>query len=477
MKKVLLISLPSFEENTENMYPLGMGYLAAAIKNKHKVKVYHYDSMSIAKKEISEVMKTFNPDIIGFTCNTFIRSNVKLMINFLRKIKPKALYVVGGVHASYCPEQVLRHYKADIVVIGEGEITMQEICDNLESKKSYNNILGIAFLKKGKFIQNLPRSKIKNIDDLPLPDYSFAESFMRKSQIGYMITSRGCPNRCQFCSTSSYWGQKVRMNSPKHVVDEMESLIKKYGVKKIFFHDDTFNLGISRVREICKLIKKRKLKVEWGCSCRVVPVSEQMIKDMISSGCRYICWGVESGSQKMLNSIGKNITLKQVKTAFNLTAKYSNVLASGTFRMVGNPGENESTVKETIDFFNDLPMTDQSGCSILYILPGTSIYANLKKEGKINEDCWYKQDGVPYYTIEHSYSQLKKWSDLISASGKIIPFDKNNHFFSDKHTVVENGFKSKISKMVKRIKLVIRRPKTLINQIKFYLPAGKIRFK
>jgi radical SAM superfamily enzyme YgiQ (UPF0313 family) len=175
------------------------------------------------------------------------------------------------------------------------------------------------------------------------------------------------------------------MNSPHRVVDEMEMLITKFNIKRIFFHDDTFNLGIERVKAICKEIKDRRISIEWACSCRVHPVTEEMIACMVDAGCRHICWGIESGSEIMLRKIKKKITLSQISKAFELSAKYSNIMSTGAFTMVGNPGESKETIQDTVNFLNTIPITDCPSTSILYILPGTMLYEELKEKGQMGE--------------------------------------------------------------------------------------------
>ena len=482
--KVLLLSLPGIEEKDGNLFPLGIGYLTAALQSGHEVKALHYEHISEAKKDLPSVLKSFMPDSVGFTCTSFNRGNVRKTILLLKEICPDVKVIVGGVHASFCTEQVLRTYKADIVVIGEGEISLRELCDALDNKTSLHEVSGIAFLENDCFMQTTERMKISKLDELPSPDYSFAESLMTRSGMGFMITSRGCPAHCYFCSTSSYWGQKVRRCSPSRVVDEMEALIKRFGVKKIFFHDDTFNLGISRVKEICQIIRDRGIKIEWGCTCRVTPISEEMLSDMVSAGCRHIGWGVESGSESILNSLGKNITLEQIKTAFNMSAKFSDVLSTGGLVMVGNEGETEETIKETINFLNTLPMTDAPSTSILYILPGTPIYEDLIKRGKIKHEDWARFDTIPYYTIENSRSTLMRWQRQIIASGKRLPFDKEKHFWlgeltPDDALITRNknvrASKSFLSRLVAKSYRMLMNPQIIKNNLSIR-PTKNIKF-
>lgn len=473
---IMLLSLPGFEESDGCLFPLGIGYLVAALQQHHDVEACHYSRMSQARSEVREKLGSFKPQVVALTCSTFNRGFVRDMIGIIRNVDSEIKIVVGGVHASFCYDQVLQQYGADVVVIGEGELTLAELCCVMEKQAPLKTVRGIAYTENGDVVLSPPREIIQNLDDLPMPDYSYARSFIERSGMGFMITSRGCPVRCTFCSTSSYWGQKVRMNSVARVVNEMEMLISLFKVKKIFFHDDTFNLGISRVKDICSEIMRRGIKVEWGCSCRVSPVSEEMIATMVEAGCRHICWGIESGSEEMLKKIDKKITVSQIRNAFELSQKFSDVMSTGAFTMVGNPDETDNTIRETVSFLNSIPITDSPSTSKLYILPGTLLYERLKKEGHIEDMDWCRYDSVPYYTVENSHRKLSGWARMVSESGNRIPFDPGKHFWnmilktSDVKADAISG-----SVMIKIIKTLLK-PKKVVSIINRFLPAGRIRF-
>jgi radical SAM superfamily enzyme YgiQ (UPF0313 family) len=472
--KILLVSLPGIDENDGNLFPLGIGYLVGALRRFHEVQACHYAKHFDAEKEIKEKTKSWHPDIVGLSCTTFNRGYVRRLIKIIRSINKNLLIVVGGVHASYCYEQVLTHYGADVVVLGEGERTIKELCNALQNKLPLNSIKGIAYTFKGKVVANAPQEVVKNLDELDMPDYSYAKEFIEKTQMAFMISSRGCPVRCTFCSTSSYWGQKVRMNSPKRVVDEMEMLMNQFGVKRVFFDDDTFNLGIPRVIAICNDILSRKLQVEWACSCRVIPASEEMIAMMVKAGCRHICWGVESGSPDMLRSMNKKITLEQIRHAFELSTKYSHIMSTAAFTMVGNPGESYETVKKTTEFLNSIPLTDKSYTSILYILPGTVLYEDLKERKAIKERDWVRYDTVPLYTMENSYRTLFRWAKMISESGNRIPFESTKHFWAHTNILDPSHHERRtIATTLLGYSKRLLRPRSIIKK---YLPAGSIRF-
>lgn len=467
---VLLLSLPGLEESDGHLFPLGIGYLLSALARDHKVEACHFNKMALAKKEVGEKLKSFKPAVVGLTCSTFNRSFVKSMIKIIKGIDPGIKVVVGGVHASFCHDQILKHYGADFVVVGEGELTLVELCRAIEDKTPLESVKGIAFVREGRVILNQVREVVSNLDNLPMPDYSYARPFIERSGMGFLITSRGCPVRCTFCSTSSFWGQKVRMHSVTRVVDEMEMMLSQFKVKKIFFHDDTFNLGIARVTDICNEILKRGITVEWGCSCRVNPVSAEMLDIMVEAGCRHICWGIESGSEKMLQMINKKITLSQIMNAYELSRKYSAVMSTGAFTMVGNPGENEETVRETVAFLNTIPITDHPSTSILYVLPGTLLYENLKSQGLIEDNDWYRYSSVPSYTIENSLWKLIKWTRRVQQGGDFLPFDHSKHFWRDSTLNVQSE-----SSLAKVAKILFNPNRSLMTMRKF-LPSRKIRF-
>lgn len=474
--KVLLLSLPGLDENDGCLFPLGVGYLLASLKRDHVVEAHHYNRMGAAKREVPEIIDRLRPKVVGISCSTFNRGFVREMIEIIKGVDKDIKVVVGGVHALFCYDQLLLQYRADVIVMGEGELTFAELCNAIENHAPLKMVKGIAFMKNGEVFLSPPREVIRNLDDLPMPDYSYARPYIERSGMGFMITSRGCPVRCTFCSTSSFWGQKVRMSSAARVVDEMEMLLSQFNVKKIFFHDDTFNLGISRVKDICSEIMQRSVRVEWGCSCRVSPVSEEMLAVMVEAGCRHICWGVESGSEEMLEKIDKKISLSQIKTAYELSKKFSDVMSTGAFTIVGSPGETENTVNETVRFLNSIPITDLPSTSVLYILPGTLLYDRLRKEGLIADMDWCRYDSVPYYTVENSFRQLVRWAGMVNQSGARIPFDPDKHFWNA--ILKTSDLKAddvSDSGMIRVVKTLLK-PKKVISILKGYLPAGSIRF-
>lgn len=427
--KVLLVYLPGIETGYGPIFPLGLGYLLASLKQDRPVKAVHYEQFDQVFKHLSNTISIFSPDIIGFTCSSFNRGNVRKVCKWVREYHPNIKIVIGGVHASFFPEQFLYDRSADYIVIGEGETTSRELCNALDCNDSLLSVKGLAYLAGHGLVKTEHREVIRNLDDIPIPDYSYAYNMMKRSGLGFVFTARGCPAHCNFCSTTSYWGQKVRLHSPSRIVDEINILIQKYGTRKILFHDDTFNLSVKRVIDICDEILERGVHITWAASCRVHPVSQEMIDKMIKAGCRHICWGIESGSAQMLARINKKITQEQIKSAYEMCRKHIGTISVGAFAMVGNPGENETTIQESIDFINTLPLTDSPGAAVLYILPGTQIYEDVRRKSPGVDNFWLENDGI-LRPQEFPIVRLQQWAMKVAQSGERVPFDRNTHFFN-----------------------------------------------
>lgn len=429
--KIALVYPPSYELNLKG-YPLGLAYLSASLKRKHKVDIYDYNGCEFRKSLNSffNSLKETKPDLVGISFNSFNRWGAYKIIKKIKKISKDIIVVLGGVHPSTMCTQVFQYFFGfiDFIIQSEGEQSFYKLCNSLEAGENPSDISGLVYKNgEGSFNINPVTETVNNLDDLPLPDYSYASEKIRDTEFAYLITSRGCPVNCCFCSTSSFWGQHVRMNSPERVGEEVD-YAKSLGAKKFFFHDDTFNVGIERTIRMAQILKQKN--IEYAISCRVRPVNDEMIAKLVESGCRHITWGVESLSDRILKTIDKKITKEEVKNAFDICAKYSDKLSTGAFFCVGVPGESEETINESVDYLNkNIKSTHGPGASILYILPGTKIYREMVKAGDFKENTWLKTDSVYYYTKEHDIMTLNKWRKMINNSGIRLPF--NSKYFLD----------------------------------------------
>jgi len=420
--KVLLICPPSetpFKQ--EDHYPLGLLYLASSLEKEGFevfVKDYYKESWKDSRDKMIEAIKKADPDVVGFTCVTMNRTSCCKMATITKRINPDIKVVMGGVHASSMYEQILMNFPVDAIVIGEGEITTPELISAFKNNKSLKKVKGIAFKDKNKVIRTEPRMPIHNLDSLPFPKHEFFKDVMKKTGTALMITSRGCPFGCIFCSTSQYWGRSWRPRSAKNVVDEIEYIIKKFPyVNRIFFHDDTFILDNQRAIDICNEILKRKIKITWECSGRIDRISKEMLLKMKEAGCTNIIYGMESGSEKILRVIDKKITKEQIKKAVDLTNEVG--LTYHAYLMVGNPGETWETIKETVNFIKTLKNLEVNSVGRLEIYPNSPVYALAKEQGVVDDSYWLTEKKVPHYTYEHSEEELTQMAYYIVARNQL----------------------------------------------------------
>lgn len=428
--KVLLINPPN---NFISDYPpLGLGYLASTLeKDGFNVKIFDMAKWSWDKdfNEISKVIKKEEPFIVGITSLTDSRLSSFKMVKLVKEIIPESKIVMGGPHPTFLYEQILQNFPVDFIVRGEGEITFLELTNKLATNTSPKDVKGIAFKDNEKIIKNPDRPLITNLDCVPFPAYHLLDmdSYMRenlapwmiqiekeeaiKIKKGYIITSRGCPFNCIFCSTSKFWGRMFRARSPRNVVDEIEFLHEKYKINYFFIIDDTFTIDQQRVVEICKEILQRKLDIFWMAETRPDYVSDELFYWMRKAGCNLIEFGVESGSPLILKKIKKQISISQIIKAFKLAKKYN--LKTLAFIMVGNPGESKKTVEQTIKLLNKI-RPDYMGVAATRIYPQTELFDMAKRKGLINDEYWFKSEGPVVYTGAMDTEQIYYYAFLIN---------------------------------------------------------------
>lgn len=342
---VLFINPPNNTAPPETLDPpLGLSYIASIlIKMKHDV--YGID-LNFEKNARGKLNKLFNKkdiDIVGLTSVTSNYNYVKKISEYIRKMSQNVLIMYGGTHATFNKEKILSENNSiDLVVYGEGELTIQEVIKNYPNLFE-NKIRGIAYRRDGKIVINPPRELISNIDTIPLP---YREIFTKRkySQI-HILTSRGCPYNCIFCNSTKMWGNRIRYRNIKCVIEEIEKIQGTFGRVKIFIADDVFLMDKKRVYEFCTEIAKKELYFSWACLSRVDSVSEKLLKRMKECGCKEISFGCESGSNKILEICNKNITTKDIINAIRITKKVG--ISCRTSWIIGLPCETEDTLSKT----------------------------------------------------------------------------------------------------------------------------------
>lgn len=412
------------KECKDEQYPTGLLYLDAVLrKNSYEVltkyytPLYEYICMSEIKKEIER----FKPDFVGITMMSMTRVSAYKAIKMIKKISPETKIILGGIHPSIMYEQLLQNFPVEAVCIGEGEETIVELLDTLADKKSLKKVKGIAYKEKNKVIVNEMRRPKMDLDNLPFPSYDvFMNPSIKRVKI---LSSRGCPNKCSFCCMNIANKHVWRPRSPKNVVDEIEFIKKTYPwVDSIQFLDDTMTLDNNRVIEMCKEILRRRIKLKFDGQGRIKPVSREMFYWLQKAGFTAFYFGVESGSEKILDSIHKNITKEDCINTFKILREFPKIQVERCL-MVGLPGETEETVNETIEFIKKLQKikksTDLFYASPLWVFPGTEVYQLAVSKGAIKDNYWLTDKPVPFYTVEHPEKWLIKMSNKITLAAML----------------------------------------------------------
>ena len=365
--------------------PLGLGYLASMLRERgFKVKII--DDL-VEKLSLSDLFKRIkNALIIGITSTTPTFNTALRYACAIKRRFPHAFIILGGVHATFMPYQALKNDCVDAVCIGEGEYTLAELAERIEAERSLENLRGIIYKDRNgnsnnndmgsdsnskviasgngnqitnyRIINNGPREFIQDLDALPFPAFDLMP-LTAYTVLGHklehfpMITSRGCPFACRYCSSSLFLGRRFRARSPKNVVDEIEWLVNDFKARHIAFSDDTFTLSKRRVIEICDEIKVRKLDIEWSCSSRVDTIDKELLEKMKRAGCSAIYFGVESASPKILDYYKKRINLDKVKRAVDL-AKKAGIAVICSF-IIGSPYEKKEDMKACLLYTSPSP--------------------------------------------------------------------------------------------------------------------------
>jgi len=379
--------------------PLGLMYIQAVLdKEGYESKIVDiYDSYD----EIRQIINSYNPNIVGISCFTNYRKSSFELARVAKETNPSIIVVMGGPHATYLWEQMLRNIpEVDIIVKGEGEITYLELVKALENKTPLDKVDGIAFRKNNELYSTKERGLIQNLDSIPFPSYRDIDLSKYSNRI-HVHSSRGCFNSCTYCAT--FWKNHWRGRSAKNVVDEIEWLVKEKGLKYLYFSDDIFTVDKQRAIDICKMLIDRKIDIGWVTETRVDSVSYEVLYWMKKAGCSILQFGVESGSPTILKNIKKNITLEQIRNAFKLCKEVG--LKAQAFIMVGNQGETWETVRETERLLDEIK-PDVLSVAIAGIFPNTELYRIAKEKGVIGDDFWLTNKTILKYTGEHTMGEL-----------------------------------------------------------------------
>jgi radical SAM superfamily enzyme YgiQ (UPF0313 family) len=370
-----------------NLLPTGLCYLHASLREAgHDSILANFSAWPISR--IRQELLAFKPDFIGISQWTHNRHISLELARICRDLLPKSTIVMGGGHATFCYEDILIvGTPVDIVVRGEAESTLLELVAQKPSDTEWQNIAGLAFRRNNAIVVTPPRKVLDDLDSLPLPAHHLETSIGLdlELQSEFIVTTRGCPSTCFFCSSPDFWGRKVRFRSPNAIVEEIKYIIQKFGLIYFSIRDDTFTADRKRVLEFCRLLQKQKINILWNCQSRVTAIDEELVVEMKRAGCECIQLGVESGSPLVLKQLGKNISPAQIEYACSLIRETGINLS--IYLISDIPGETPDDISQTIELVRRIH-PDDGYVSPLAYYPGTQLLKDAVAAGYTNPDIF-----------------------------------------------------------------------------------------
>lgn len=401
--------------------PLGIGYISSYLVEKgFDVKIYDstFDrNLRLSKKRA----------IYGVAITTPLLNLAKVIITEIKKANKDNIIIAGGPHATIMPESLMKEVLVDYAVAGEGEVVFHRLCTAILNNKSVQGVKGVYYRARGAVRFTGGAELIQDLDELPPPRYDLfpLREYMNAKPIKElnMVTSRGCPFDCIFCQPylRNAFGIKIKCRSPKKIVDEIERIKLEIKPHVIFFCDD---MAIpAYVRELCNEIIRRNVRILWRCQARVC-LDKDLLRLMKRAGCINIAFGVESGSQKVLDALNKSIKVERVVQQFQDCREVG--IFTHAFLMVGNPGETEEDIKKTIAHVEKIkPFSIYVSITTPY--PGTHLFNLLKQENKLPKNIdWGSMNQYKDETFYVNISEMTK-EEVVKAKHLVLEsFKKTN---------------------------------------------------
>lgn len=381
-----------------DLHPYNLCLLSAMIDKKYDVKLIDANMDNLTKEEFAEIIKTEKPDVIGISVLTDEYGECGLIAaEMIKRVDSNIKIVLGGVKAISNPKSIVENENIDYVVVGEGEYIFKELCNYFNGEGEFPK-RGLMYKKEGQIIDTGKVEFIENLDELPLPSYHKVdfnkyitqpqrESIDRPRELPYahIITSRGCPYSCCFCTVGSISGKKSRCRSPENIIMEIEFLIKNYGVKFLTFDDDNLLISKERAKKLFQIMIDKQFNLKWNVtSLAVYKLDEELIDLMKRSGCQYVDIAIESGVERVLKEIiHKPLDLEYAKKIIK-KLKEAEIDIAANF-VIGFPGETWEEIRQTIKFAEDI---DVDYVKIFVATPfrNTELYELAKKGGFLVEE-------------------------------------------------------------------------------------------
>jgi len=413
MRIAFIVTGPNYLQKDDRFPHIGIGYMISILEEKGHHCFYldtSFDSL--------EALDAFAPDVVGVSVTSAaFNETMKIAKTINRELA--AEIILGGPHVSIALGDVLNEPFVDYAIYGEGEITLSELVEALEasSTESLSSIRGLIFRQNGKIVTNPPRPWIDHLDSLPYPAYHHFQKYPYARHP--LLTNRGCPHRCVYCSINKIWGRKVRSRAPENIVKEVEYLLHNWGKKPFMILDDTFNINIQRCKEFCRILIRRGLNIQWSCwSFRADNVDKELAELMKKSGCSYVSVGIESVNPEVLKRIKKGETIEDITRGIKFLQN-AGIAVHGNF-MIGNPGDTLETVRESVEYAKKLKLIDFDFYQALPY-PGTELWDYVEEEGEfLNRDYtkYSHFSDVPVFETDSFSLEERKQALVLSERAK-----------------------------------------------------------
>ncbi|MBI2355112.1 MAG: cobalamin B12-binding domain-containing protein [Deltaproteobacteria bacterium] len=342
-------------------------------------------------------LETLKPDIVAISQWTHNRHASMELARLVRRVAPGCIVVMGGGHATFRYQEILRQGSpVDIVALGEAEATLVELAGRRGEGRGWSDIRGIAFSRAGEVVVNPPRPPLADLDRLPFPSSSLEHSIGvdLDRQLEFILTARGCPSACRFCSSPGFWDRRVRFRSPENIVAEILCIRDRHGLIYFSLRDDTFTADRSRTIAFCRLLIERRANILWNCQSRVNALDEELLVWMKRAGCECVQLGVESGSPRILAMLGKAITPLQVEQAAAQIRKVGINLS--VYLISDVPGETEADIAQTMELIRRI-RTDDGYVSPLAYYPGTRLFEEAVAAGRVSRGIFEESREAALY--------------------------------------------------------------------------------
>jgi len=416
----VLLAYKSHPEGADDPFtslvPVGLLSLDALLRDLgHQVTLANFSGFGWDR--VRRALEELRPAVVGISQFTHNRVDSLRLALLAKELDPGCQVLLGGPHATHaCLDILAAHPEVDAVVLGEGEETLKELLEALAAGSGLAGVAGLAYREGNVARRSAARAPIHDLDALPVPGTRTGASLGvdYRRQLEFVITSRGCPASCHFCSSPLFWGRGVRFRSPGSVVAELRMLRERFGLIYFSFRDDTFTADRDRVLEICRLLEEAKLGILWNCQSRVTAVDEEMLGAMKRAGCECIQFGVESGSPAVLKALGKRITPADVELASAAVRRVGINLS--VYLITGVPGEGEGDLQETLRLIGQIRPQDGQVSPLVYY-PGTQLFARAVRSGTVPAGLFDAPGGEGFLVRQDPFVERSRRA-MLKALGK-----------------------------------------------------------